>query len=69
MRISLKIEHFLKTYFWPLNGNIDQIWGLNIEVHHSRLPKSNFIFMNHHYDVINRPIYEGMSKMNLTHHS
>ena len=65
MRISLKIEHFLKTYFWPLNGNIDQTRGLNIQVHHSRFPKSNFIFMNHHYDVINIPIYEGMSKMNL----
>ena len=25
--------------------------------------------MIHHYDVINRPIYEGISKMNLTHPS
>ena len=68
MRISMKIKHFLKTYFWPLNGNIDQTWGLNIEVHHSRLPKSYFIFMNHHYDVINIPFKSANAKTYLTHH-
>ena len=64
-----KSSAFLKFIFWPRNGNIDQFWGLNMKVHHSRFPKSNFIFMIHHYDVINRPIYKGFSKMNLTHHS
>ena len=43
MRISLKINYSLKTYFWPLNGNIDHTLGLNIEVHHSRFPKSKFV--------------------------
>ena len=64
-----KSSTFLKLIFWPRNGNIDQFLGLNMKVHHSRFPKPNFIFMIHHYDVINRPIYKGFSKMNLTHHS
>ena len=64
-----KSSTFLKLIFWPRNGNIDQFWGLNMKVHHSRFPKPNFIFMIHHCDVINRPIYKGFSKMNLTHHS
>ena len=69
MRISLKIKHFGKTYSMPRNDNIDQTLGRNIKVHHSRFQKSNFIFMIHHHDVINMPIYKGISKMNLTHHS
>ena len=58
----------MKLNFWAQNENIGQTLGLNIEGDLSRFPKFEVIIMSHHYDVINLPVYKGISKMNLTRH-